>query len=229
MDDAARRLIEAVKGGDAGEVARLADGMRELGAVRDAAGRSAVLLAVYHGRRELADLLLARGVRPDVHEAAALGDRARVAALVAADPALATTHAADGATPLHLAAYFGHTDVAECLLAQGADANATARPPFPASLRPIHSAVANRNAEAARRNARLLLRHGASVNVAQEGGYTPLHQAAAHGDAELVALLLDAGADPAARTAAGETAAALAEANGFAPLAERLRGVGAGA
>jgi ankyrin repeat protein len=44
---------------------------------------------------------------------------------------------------------------------------------------------------------RLLLEQGADVNMAQAGGYTPLHQAAANGRADLVGILLEAGANPA--------------------------------
>ena len=77
-------------------------------------------------------------------------------------------------------------------------------------------------AEAARRSARALLARGARVNERQEGGYTPLHQAAARGDAELVTMLLDAGADPAARTDVGATPGDLAGERGHLELAARL-------
>ena len=46
---------------------------------------------------------------------------------------------------------------------------------------------------------------GANPNVRQQGGYTPLHGAAHNGDAELVQLLLDHGADPAAPNDDGKT------------------------
>ena len=46
------------------------------------------------------------------------------------------------------------------------------------------------------RSAGVLLAAGADVNATQHGGYTPLHEAAQHGDVELVELFLSAGADP---------------------------------
>lgn len=45
------------------------------------------------------------------------------------------------------------------------------------------------------------------MNAVQEGGFTPLHSAAQNGQPEMVTLLLNAGADPAARTADGLTPA----------------------
>jgi ankyrin repeat protein len=51
-----------------------------------------------------------------------------------------------------------------------------------------------------------LIRHGVSINIVYpDTGYRPLHAAAAGRSATLVKLLLDAGADPTERTAAGET------------------------
>jgi ankyrin repeat protein len=41
---------------------------------------------------------------------------------------------------------------------------------------------------------KLLIDHGADVNALDNGGFTPLHQAAARGDLEIVKMLIDAGA-----------------------------------
>jgi ankyrin repeat protein len=54
---------------------------------------------------------------------------------------------------------------------------------------------------------RLLIEQGADVNMAQGGGYTPLHQAAAAGCTELVEVLLKAGANPAMLCHQGKTPA----------------------
>ncbi|EMR01300.1 ankyrin repeat domain-containing protein [Cesiribacter andamanensis] len=53
----------------------------------------------------------------------------------------------------------------------------------------------------------LLLKYGAKVNAATLKGETPLHWAVAKDSAKLVKLLLDKGADPTIKNAAGETPA----------------------
>jgi ankyrin repeat protein len=65
------------------------------------------------------------------------------------------------------------------------------------------------------------------VNATQHGGYTPLHEAAQHGDIELVELFLSAGADPSIRQDDGETPAETAEAAGHVDIAARIREVAA--
>lgn len=62
-----------------------------------------------------------------IHDAARTGDAARVRELLASDPRLVGTRDGNGRTPLHLAAYRGHREVIEVLLASGADKGATDR------------------------------------------------------------------------------------------------------
>ena len=72
---------------------------------------------------------------------------------------------------------------------------------------------------------RLLLRDPgarAAVDARDAGGATALHRAVERDDTELAALLLEAGADPAATTRYGVTPLALAAANGNARLVSRL-------
>ncbi len=228
MTDNTEAFWSAVKAGDAAQVQALLTAEPALAAARTAEGVSAVLLAVYYGHAPVGELVLA--VRPnsawaggpaDVFEAAALGHAAQVAALLAADPALTNAFAQDGFTPLGLAAYFGHPAVVEALLAQGADPNLAARNAM--QVRPLHSAVANRDAATAHALAETLLRHGAEANAQQEGGYTALHEAAFHGEAALARLLLSHGADPQVKTSDGLTALDLAEKHGHAEVAALLR------
>jgi ankyrin repeat protein len=219
--DAAQEMLEAIKAGDEARVRALLADQPGLAAARTAGGVSAVLLAVYYGQRALAEVLLEAGPAPDVFEASATGRAERVAALLAQDPGLANAYAPDGFTPLGLAAYFGHQPTVEVLLAHGADPAVAAR--NPTRVQPLHSAVANRDADAGRALAALLLSHGADVNAQQEGGYTPLHEAAFHGDLALAQLLLAHGADPSLTTTEGQTPADLAEKHGHAEVLAALR------
>ena len=51
-----------------------------------------MLVAVYTGRKEIRDLMLARGIALELDEAAAAGQLARVQQLVDKDPAAANEH-----------------------------------------------------------------------------------------------------------------------------------------
>jgi ankyrin repeat protein len=188
---------------------------------------SDLLNAVYRGDDAARDAILAERDPADVFEAAAVGDVARLAALldegdggVGGDygAGLVGAVSVDGFTPLHLAAFFRHPDAVALLIGRDADVDAVAANPM--RVRPLHSAAAGGDPDAVR----LLVEAGADVNAVQHGGYTPLHALAQHGDADGAALLLARGADAGARTDDGRTPADLAAAAGHAALAERLAG-----
>ena len=73
---------------------------------------------------------------------------------------------------------------------------------------------------------RELLAAGAKVNDHDKAGATALIQAAANGDSETVALLLEKGADPRARTVTGETPLSMAERYHRVQVIELLRRAG---
>src|SRR3954467_5601400 len=79
-------------------------------------GVSPILEALYEGRRDDADALLAESSELDVFEAAGTGDDHRVRQLLEDDPSLAPAWSSDGFQALHLAAFFGHANAAEALL-----------------------------------------------------------------------------------------------------------------
>jgi uncharacterized protein len=152
--------------------------------------------ALYAGRTDEARALASARSDLDVFEAAAIGDVERLRSLLAADPALAGAWSEDGFTALHFAAFFGHPDAAKLLVERGADLEArSTNTQFALDAAPLHSASAAGQLEVCE----VLLDAGADVNAVQHGGYTALLDAAANGNSELVALLIERGADRTAR------------------------------
>ena len=209
-------IFDAINAADVERVReQLADDPRVASARTDS-GLTAVLAALYGHRQEIVDVLLSAGPDLDVFEAAGVGDVDRLAQLLHADPAAARAYAPDGFFPLALAAYFDRPAAVGLLLGRGADVGATATNPM--QVQALHAAVAGRSLG----SVRSLVEAGADPNVHQHGGWTPLMGAAAHGDVEIVELLLSHGADPAATNDADRDAASLARENGHDALAERL-------
>lgn len=184
-------IFDAIAEGDRAAVERVLDADPGALHARDADGLTPLMRALYDGKRAIVDVLLARSPLLDVHEASALGRVEEVSRLVRESSARVNEYSADGFTPLHLAAFFGHAAVAELLIDHGADLEARSRNPLLHQVTPLHSAAAGRQNEVAE----LLLARGADPNAAQPGGWTPLHQAAASGNLELCRALLGAGAN----------------------------------
>src|SRR5438552_6603613 len=96
----------------------------------------------------------------------------------------------------------------------------------------LHAAAAAPVADAAERGdkeaVRALIKQAVDVNAAQGDGMTALHWAAMHGDADLAATLLYAGANPRATTRiGGYTALHLASRAGAAAVIKTLAAAGA--
>jgi ankyrin repeat protein len=117
---------------------------------------------------------------------------------------------------LNGACFHGHWQLAQFLLEQGADANYT---DLATGETPLHSALCTTERVAHNHVMRVLLAHGADPNRTtkpdvETGGFmrdvrtcgeTPLHRAAAFGDAESIQMLLDAGAKIDAKDAHGDS------------------------
>lgn len=218
-------MLEAVKSGDVPRVKKLLSAEPGLVNARAESGESAFLLSLYYGHAAVKELLLSSGAELNVYEAAAAGELERVKSLIAASTNLLASFSHDGFAPLHLAAFFGQKAVVDYLLSRGAAVNEISR--NPSALRPIHSAVAHRHPETALAITRALIAAGAEVNVTQQAGWTPLHSAALHGYLPLVKVLLEAGADTAARADNGQTSQTLAASKNHKEVIALLRQHGA--
>ena len=198
----AAQFLEAVKKGDRATVDRMLEADPSLASTKDEGGTSAVLLAHYYGKNEVAAALLSRKPQLDVFEAATAGDAKRVSELVDADRGLANAVAHDGYSPLGLAAFFNRRDVVKALLERGAKPSTPSRDQ---GFTPLHSAAATDVGAADRELVRLLLEAGADPNAKSGEGGTPLHTVAFTGDVEIAELLLAHGADPNATDKKGRT------------------------
>lgn len=191
----------------AGDLARVVAGLERdpaLASARNASGVSAVLFAVYSGRCEIRDLLLARGAELQLHDAAAAGDLAGLQELLGSSPSGACAFSPDGFPVVALAAVFGHLKVVQFLASRGADINAvssngTGYTALTGAVASGHLAIVD-----------WLLQNGADPNYRYAAGYSPLLTAAANGHLEIVKLLVSAGADLTAATSDGKSATALA-------------------
>ena len=214
-------LIQAVRDGDAAIVEKFLDAQPDLASAKNEAGLSAFMAAVYAGRTEIRDLLLARGIVLELHEAAAAGFLVRVKEFVEKDVRLAKSYSPDGFPVFALASVLGHKEVVEYLFAKGADVNAISN--NGTGYTALTGAVASGHQEIVA----FLLRHGADANHRYQGGYTPLLTAAANGHLEILKMLLEHGADLHARTDDAQTASSLAEKRGHDGVVKFLRSRGA--
>jgi ankyrin repeat protein len=203
-------LLKAARAGDLAKVKVLLESDRRLLAARDPFGNTALICAVNSGHKEVAELLFIAGVRPDIYEAAAIGHTKGVAEWLRRDPGLLDSFSPEGFTALALAGHFGHLETAEFLLSRGADVNRVSKHPI--QVAPLHAALFGRRIEMAK----LLVARGADVRIRRGGtpwpraGWTALHYAASLGSADLVALLIDSGAELNIRDAEGKTPLSIA-------------------
>jgi ankyrin repeat protein len=166
---------------------------------------SVILKATYFGQRDVVAALLASGVELNIFEAAATGQTDRVRTLIEQDPALVNSYSPDGFAPLSLAAFFGHPETVDVLLAAGAEVSAPSRETM--KLTPLASALATGHNQIAR----TLIEHSADVNAKGDQDVTPLHTAAARGNIEAATFLLEHGADINATTTDGKKPITYAE------------------
>jgi ankyrin repeat protein len=196
-------LIEAIRDGETDRVRALLDAGAPL-ELSTADGTTPILTAIYFGRADIVRLLVDRGAPLSFPEACALGDQAAVEAMLTADRTLLDVRSPDGHTPLALAIFFRHPEVARILIEAGADV--TAHATNPQRVAPVHAAAAVCD----RTTMEMLLVRNADVNARQQSDYTPLHGAASRGDLEMAKLLIAHGAARDAQGSDGLTPADVA-------------------
>src|SRR4051794_22528999 len=106
-------LFDAVKRKDYEAVANLCKSRPDLVNRRDAQGNSPIMLAAYYGAKDIIGFLLESGALLSLYEACALGKLETVRGWLQQKPELINSYAHDGFTPIGLAAFFGHEDVAK--------------------------------------------------------------------------------------------------------------------
>src|SRR3954471_14906739 len=117
-------FIDAIKAGEFERVKAMVSAEPTLIDARSRTGDTAILTAVYHRQKEIVNLLVARGATLTVFEACAAGEVERVGGLLHETAGAVASYSSDGWTPLPLAAFFGHTKIAELLIAHDADTTA---------------------------------------------------------------------------------------------------------
>ena len=146
---------------------------------------------------------------------------------LAQTPDLLDAYSAEGFPAIGLAAHFGHLEVMQWLIDQGADLDRVAAHRL--AVTPLHAALFGRQVEAAG----LLIERGADVTLARGGsgwkraGWTALHYAAGMGFGTLVRQLLDRGADPSRTDEEGKTPLQVAIDANHRDIADVLRSRGA--
>jgi uncharacterized protein len=197
-----QEFLDAIRKGNSERVGELLKQQPTLVKASTKNGTTPILLAVYADHLDIAESLLAAGIEPNIFEAAATGQIQRVRELLKKDRTLAKAYSPDGWTALHL--NWGHLDIVELLLDNGADINAVSKNKFVAT--PLQGAAVGKRIELAR----LLIARGAKVSPRGEGGDSPLHECAGNGAIEIARLLLDHGADINAKNDEGKTPLAIA-------------------
>jgi len=119
----------------------------------------------------------------EIHKAVANGDLNKVVALLNSHPELVESRNSMGLTPLHVAVMHSQLEIAELLLANGADVNAR----DPRQKTPLILAMFTYNHD---KMVRLLLAKGAGVNLTDGSSMTALAYAAQLGQVEDAKILI---------------------------------------
>ena len=154
---------------------------------------------------------------PGIYDAAVSGDIAKIERLLATNPEVVNAKDEYGFTPLHGVVGEHYFEMAEYLIARGANVMSK----NDSGVTPLHLA-------AYPEMVRILVKHGAELEAREDGGGTPLHLASENQDAlEVMRELLSLGADVNAKDGSGGTALATALARGEQEKVDLLLSFGA--
>ena len=193
-------LIQAAARGNVTGIKRLLDAGTPVNG-RDARGRNAVLAATQGGHTEAAQLLISRGAdlnaQDEIRDSAFLLAGARghtdiVRAALAANPKpdLKLTNRYGG-TALIPACHYGHVETVRLLLTTAIDINHVNNLGWSALLETV---ILGDGGARHTDIAKLLIAHGANVNLADRQGVTPLAHADQRGQRAIADMLRAAGA-----------------------------------
>src|SRR5437879_5224253 len=177
-------FLETIKKRDVAGLKRFLEREPSLASTKDRNGVSAILVAIYYGNKEAADLIAAKKPELDVFEAASLGHLDQVKSLITRNRSRVNSFTPDGLTG---AVKEGHKKVTAQLLQHGANVNYRYES---GSVAPILTATMNGDVEIVK----LLLVHGADVNTVGGDGKTPLKIALEKAQDEVVGILRKHGA-----------------------------------
>lgn len=193
------RLFEAVEGKEFDKVKELLDNGVAINA-QDGQGRTAIMIATYANDVEMVKILIEAGADVDIQDdmlnnpflyAGAEGymDVLKLMIAAGADPTITNRY---GGVALIPASEHGYVEVVEELLTNTkTDVNHVNNLGWTALLEAI---ILNDGSEKQQKTVRLLIEHGANVNLADKDSVTPLAHAREKGFKEIEAILLEAGA-----------------------------------
>src|SRR5450755_1219139 len=110
-----QRTFELLKGGNADALRQILEEDPAASDARDATGVSLLMQSVYHGHRDLAELIAGKKQALDIFEAASLGRLDRLKECLR-DASAINSYSNDGFTALHFACFFGQPEAARLLL-----------------------------------------------------------------------------------------------------------------